>query len=180
MGHPDWKQVVFQVLQQKRESDYAEAHKHLRTAKGHKPHTLYTSSSEVPEDELYKTPGFDHPAATGVIYVMDRAAAKGWTYGDKEWGNFGQGAPEVGPIPDCPPRPHTITMTDDEFEYASVAGTKGLREAVANLYNARYRGGKASKYTWENVCIVPGGRAGLTRTAACIGDANVGFFLPEY
>ena len=43
--------------------------------------------------------------------------------------------------------------------------TKGkeLRTAVADLYNALHREGKESKYTWENVCIVPGGRAGLNR-----------------
>ena len=45
-----------------------------------------------------------------------------------------------------------------------------LREAVANLYNHTYREGKASQYTYENVCIVPGGRSGLSRLAAVIGD----------
>jgi hypothetical protein len=45
-----------------------------------------------------------------------------------------------------------------------------LREAVARLYNDTYRKGKASQYTYENVCIVPGGRAGLSRVAAVIGD----------
>jgi aspartate/methionine/tyrosine aminotransferase len=30
------------------------------------------------------------------------------------------------------------------------------------------------------VCIVPGGRAGLTRVASVIGDIVVGHFLPEY
>jgi hypothetical protein len=45
-----------------------------------------------------------------------------------------------------------------------------LREAVANLYNVTYRKGKVSQYTYENVCIVPGGRAGLSRIAAVIGD----------
>lgn len=45
-----------------------------------------------------------------------------------------------------------------------------LREAVAHLYNDTYRKGKASQYTYENVCIVPGGRAGLSRVAAVIGD----------
>lgn len=45
-----------------------------------------------------------------------------------------------------------------------------LRDAVANLYNHTYRQGKASQYTYENVCIVPGGRAGLSRVAAVIGD----------
>jgi aspartate/methionine/tyrosine aminotransferase len=51
---------------------------------------------------------------------------------------------------------------------------------VANLYNEIYRKDKSSQYTFENVCIVPGGRAGLTRVAAVIGDVNVGYFLPEY
>ena len=41
---------------------------------------------------------------------------------------------------------------------------------MANLYNHTYRQGKASQYTYENVCIVPGGRAGLSRVAAVIGD----------
>ena len=52
--------------------------------------------------------------------------------------------------------------------------------AVANLYNAHHRQGKASKYTWENVCIVPGGRAGLIRIAAVLGNAYLGFFVPDY
>ncbi|KAI9340861.1 aminotransferase [Obelidium mucronatum] len=174
------------ALDERKESDYA-AHSHLRTARGHKsidrtslfikPVDLLEHSQDASD---IGTPGFDHPPTTGVIYVMDRATAKGWKYGDKSWGNFGQGAPEVGHIPDAPERPLKITMLADEFEYAPVAGLKGLREAVANLYNVRYREGKDSKYTWENVCIVPGGRAGLTRMAASIGDANVGFFLPEY
>jgi hypothetical protein len=47
---------------------------------------------------------------------------------------------------------------------------KALREAVAHLYNDTYRKGKESQYTFENVCIVPGGRAGLSRVAAVIGD----------
>jgi aspartate/methionine/tyrosine aminotransferase len=61
-----------------------------------------------------------------------------------------------------------------------VAGIVELRQAVADLYNARYRKDKASKYTWKNVCITPGGRASLTRVAAAIGNVYVGFFLPEY
>ncbi|KAJ3236530.1 hypothetical protein HDU78_004534 [Chytriomyces hyalinus] len=179
---------------QRTERDYEDAHKHLRSSKGHakreqsflfdqattaKFNALVLQEHSRDCDEM-GTPGFDHPPTTGVIYVMDRATAKGWTYGDKSWGNFGQGAPEVGPIPDAIERPLSISMELDEFEYAPVAGIKSLRQAVANLYNVRYRENKESKYTWENVCIVPGGRAGLTRIAASIGDANVGFFLPEY
>jgi hypothetical protein len=79
-------------------------------------------------------------------------------------------------------------MPVDSLEYAPTTGVKGdsfticgtdqlltyhataLREAVANLYNDNYRKGKASQYTYENVCIVPGGRAGLSRVAAVVGD----------
>lgn len=55
-----------------------------------------------------------------------------------------------------------------------------MREAVAKLYNEHHRQGKSSQYTWENVCIVPGGRAGLIRIAAVLGNAYLGFFIPDY
>jgi hypothetical protein len=45
-----------------------------------------------------------------------------------------------------------------------------LRDKVAKLYNHTYRQGKASQYTHENVCIVPGGRSGLSRVASVVGD----------
>lgn len=38
--------------------------------------------------------GIEHPGSTGVIYVMDRATKHGFTFADKTWANFGQGAPE--------------------------------------------------------------------------------------
>jgi hypothetical protein len=38
----------------------------------------------------------------------------------------------------------------------------------------------ASQYTWENVAIVPGGRAGLIRIAAVLNQAYLGFFIPDY
>lgn len=96
--------------------------------------------------------------------------ANGFTYDDKSWANFGQGAPETGPIPDAPARPDTVTFTTDNLEYGPTTGIKPLRQAVANLYNVTHRQGMASQYTADNVCIVPGGRAGLTRVAACVGD----------
>ena len=65
-------------------------------------------------------------------------------------------------------------------EYGPTAGITGLRAAVANLYNAHHRVGKVSKYSWENVCIVPGGRAGLIRIAAVLNNAYLGFFIPDY
>jgi hypothetical protein len=51
---------------------------------------------------------------------------------------------------------------------------------VANLYNEMHRKAQPSKYTWENVAIVPGGRAGLIRIAAVLNNAYVGFFIPDY
>lgn len=115
--------------------------------------------------------------------------ANGFSYtSSHEWANLGQGAPEVGPIPNAPPRPDTVPLPLDSLEYAPTTGVKGtaiyfslygsalpylspaLREAVAHLYNETYRKGKHSQYTYENVCIVPGGRAGLSRLAAVIGD----------
>ena len=43
-----------------------------------------------------------------------------------------------------------------------------------------HRQGKESQYSWENVCIVPGGRAGLIRIAAVLNEAYLGFFIPDY
>lgn len=97
--------------------------------------------------------------------------ANGFSYtSSHEWANLGQGAPEVGDIPDAPARPQSIPLPLDSLEYAPTTGVKDLRQAVANLYNHTYRQGKLSQYTYENVCIVPGGRAGLSRLAAVIGD----------
>ena len=43
----------------------------------------------------------------------------------------------------------------------ATAGVKELRQAVADYYNREYRQGKESQYTYRNICIVPGGRAGI-------------------
>ena len=145
-----------------------------------------------------------------MIYCSDRAQANGFSYAcSHEWSNLGQGAPEVGPIPDAPNRPTSVEVPVDSLEYAPTTGVKGrsksryppllqsflsihssrarffsflsiseLREAVANYYNQTYRQGKVSQYTHENVCIVPGGRAGLSRVAAVIGDVYTVSPLP--
>lgn len=121
-------------------------------------------------------------SSTGVLWVTERAAEYGYDsehVGD--WANLGQGAPEHGDtIPGSFPRPKQINLPVDYREYAPTAGIKELREAVANYYNEEYRQGKASKYTYRNVCIVPGGRAGLTRIATIIADCYLSFFLPDY
>ena len=117
---------------------------------------------------------------TGVIYVMSRAEELGFTYQDKKWINLGQGAPETGPIGGDDHRLKTININIDNSEYSPIAGNQLLREQVARLYNARYRQGKSSKYSYKNVAISGGGRVGLTRVAAALGDVNLGHLLPDY
>lgn len=120
-------------------------------------------------------------SSTGVVWCTERASEYGFLEEPDAWANLGQGAPEVeDDIAGCFKRPETINISVAAREYAPTAGIKPLREAVANLYNEMHRKGKESLYTWENVAIVPGGRAGLIRIAAVLGSAYLSFFLPDY
>jgi len=125
-------------------------------------------------------PTFRKVPRTGVIFVMAEAAARGFSYGNSDWANLGQGAPEVGPLPGAPDRLQDFDFADSMFEYGPVGGLLELREAVAELYNDRYRRGMGSRYSAENVAISAGGRAGLTRIAASLGHIHLGHFLPDY
>jgi len=124
--------------------------------------------------------GFRSVPKTGVIYVMTQAAQSGYRPNSPDWANLGQGAPETGDLPGAPARIRSITLTDDDHEYAPVGGLQELKEAVAALYNARYRQGKKSQYTADNVAISAGGRTALTRLVSTLGRAHVGHFLPDY
>lgn len=117
---------------------------------------------------------------TGVIYVMSEAQKHGFTYQNPEWINLGQGAPEAGCIPNGPARMTTVPIDQINAEYSPVAGMTELREAIAHLYNTRYRRGRGSRYTAANVAISSGGRAGLTRIAAALGNIHLGHLLPDY
>ena len=117
---------------------------------------------------------------TGVIYVTHEATRHGFAYGKAEWANLGQGSPETGPIPGAPERVETVSISAPGQQYAPVAGNRVLCQAVANLYNARYRQGRKSQYTADNVSIASGGRLALTRLASALGDINMGHFIPDY
>ncbi|KAI9788344.1 MAG: hypothetical protein M1816_006947 [Peltula sp. TS41687] len=133
-------------------------------------------------------------SSTGVVWVTERAYEHGYLDDPSGWANLGQGAPEAeDDIVDSFPRPKSVEIGVNAREYGiqqdtdtghpckgPTAGIKPLREAVAHLYNAHHRQGKESQYTWENVCIVPGGRAGLIRIAAVLNNAYLGFFIPDY
>jgi aspartate/methionine/tyrosine aminotransferase len=125
-------------------------------------------------------PGFRSVPFTGVIFVMAEAARRGYRYGHPDWCNLGQGQPETGPLPGAPPRVHQVEIGVDDQDYAPVPGIWELRRAVAELYNALYRQGKASRYSELNVCVCGGGRASLTRAVAALGQVNLGHFLPDY
>jgi len=162
----------------KKHEKESEAHQIFRASAGHGHKGCFPETIN-PEEET--VPGILHPGSTGVIYCSDRAIANGFSYVcQHEWSNLGQGAPEVGDIPGAPPRPQSITMPVDSLEYAPTTGIKALREAVANLYNQTYRKDKKSQYTYQNVCIVPGGRSGLSRVAAVIGDVYCSYQVPDY
>ena len=107
-------------------------------------------------------PGFRFVPRTGVIYVMNRARELGFTHENETWANLGQGAPETGELDGAPARITQIELDTFTQEYTPVPGLRELRQKVADFYNAVYRQGKASQYSWQNVCISGGGRGGET------------------
>ncbi|TLD08904.1 uncharacterized protein PgNI_06990 [Pyricularia grisea] len=120
-------------------------------------------------------------ASTGVVWCTERATEYGFMEEPEKWANLGQGAPEVeDEIEGCFKRPTSVDVTLNSREYGPTAGIKPLREAVAHLYNEMHRKGQDSLYTWENVAIVPGGRAGLIRIAAVLNNSYLSFFIPDY
>lgn len=52
--------------------------------------------------------------------------------------NLGQGAPEVGEIPDVPSCITKFKVPIDALKYAPTTGVKAFHHAVANLYNMQY------------------------------------------
>ena len=115
------------------------------------------------------------------MWCTERANEYGLADDPSGWANLGQGAPEADDdIPGSFPRPKSIPLNSSSREYGPVAGIKPLRVAIAHLYNEHHRKGKESQYSWENVAVVPGGRAGLIRIAAVINQAYLGYFIPDY
>lgn len=163
-----------------------EQHQRLLLKLSRSEHGREGSPIPVPKprfnEEINKPAMNTKQSSTGVLWVTERAGEYGFGgNGDDSWANLGQGAPEHGDtVPGSLKRPTSIPVTDISKEYAPTAGIRELREAVADYYNETYRQHLYSKYTYKNVCIVPGGRAGLTRIASIISDCYLSFFLPDY
>jgi aspartate/methionine/tyrosine aminotransferase len=113
---------------------------------------------------------------TGVIRMMSLARKSGFYYGNEEWANLGQGAPDTSFLDGGLERIRSIDLNDK----APSVGLPELRESVANLYNDRYRVGVKSKYSADNVCIVAGGRLALARVCALMKNIHLGHVLPDY
>ncbi|HEY1486621.1 MAG TPA: hypothetical protein VGF84_10980, partial [Micromonosporaceae bacterium] len=92
----------------------------------------------------------DLPLA-GMNFVLHGAAARGFTPGDPEWINLGQGQPEIGDLPGAPPRITTVTLEPGDHAYGPVNGALALRTAVADYYNRTYRSKIGSQYAAANV-----------------------------
>ena len=116
----------------------------------------------------------------GVIHVVAEAMKLGFTNGDPDWCNLGQGQPEVGEMAGAPPRITSVEMKPEDAAYGPLEGTGELREAVAAHYNRLYRHGKESQYTAANVSVASGGRLALTRAVAALGHVRVGYPTPDY
>src|SRR5689334_2744288 len=83
---------------------------------------------------------------TGVIFVTTEAQKLGFGKDPAgTWVNLGQGMPECGPLTGATQRINALHLEYEVHEYSPVAGVSDLREAVAEMYNRRFRKGKASK-----------------------------------
>ncbi len=165
--HKDLQNVSFEAHEV-----FKKYHKHIHSS----------NSINAEEEEIDISLQFHAVPKTGVIYATSRA--KEFDFGNEKerhlWSNMGQGAPESEPLPHAPHRNMELKIPDSDIEYGPVAGDEELRSRIADYYNHLYRKKKTSKYSIDNVCVVPGGRAGLTRIMAVLGHIQVGYFVPDY
>ena len=118
-------------------------------------------------------------AARGVLWAVREAMAAGFTPGDPDWVNLGQGQPELGPLPGAPARVTSIDLGPADHAYGPVTGLSSLREGVAAHMNRQFRRGRAP-YAAANVAVAGGGRLALSRLLAALAPGRVGHATPDY
>jgi hypothetical protein len=116
----------------------------------------------------------------GVIFVVAEAMKLGFTNGDPDWCNLGQGQPEIGPMEGAPPRIDAVRIESEDHAYGPLGGTEEMRTVIAAHYNRLHRRGRGSEYSAANVCVAQGGRLALTRAIAALDSVSIGYQLPDY
>ncbi|MFT5476906.1 MAG: aspartate/methionine/tyrosine aminotransferase [Planctomycetota bacterium] len=116
----------------------------------------------------------------GVIFVVAEAMKLGFTNGDPDWCNLGQGQPEIGEMQGAPARIDELRIEPGDHAYGPIDGTPALRTAIAEHYNRLYRVGKSSRYGPENVSVAAGGRLMLSRVFAALSTGRLGYQVPDY
>ncbi|WPX97831.1 Putative aspartate aminotransferase [Candidatus Fokinia cryptica] len=115
---------------------------------------------------------------TGIISIMNQARKYGYYSGNILWANLGQGAPETEALSEVS-RMTSLRNDDSTSEYAPVEGRSDTRDAIAGLYNSRYRD-SVSRYSDDNILVTSGGRLAITKIVASLDSANIGYFVPDY
>lgn len=116
----------------------------------------------------------------GVIWVVHQASLRGFTNGDPDWCNLGQGQPEVGEMQGDYPRINHIDLEPQDHAYGLVGGSLEVRQAIADMINRQYRQGKIP-YTADNISFAAGGRLSLTRLYTILADGcRIAYKNPDY
>ena len=116
----------------------------------------------------------------GVIWVVHQASLRGFTNGDPDWCNLGQGQPEVGEMQGDYPRINHIDLEPQDHAYGPVGGSLEVRQAIADMINRQYRQGKMP-YTADNISFGAGGRLSLTRLYKILADGcRIAYKNPDY
>ena len=112
----------------------------------------------------------------GVIRVNEKAARVGFTHGDPDWINLGQGQPEVGELSGAPPRVAHLQIEIADHAYGPVEGLPELREAVAAYFDVDPRHERRGPSAVAGFVRFSFGSprdavtVGLDRLAAMVGD----------
>ena len=121
----------------------------------------------------------------GIMSTMNKARALGYSPSDKNWVNFGQGAPTTKAIEGDVIRITQISIDAASYNYQPVNGINPLRKKIADYYNQLF--GELSNQNTnqgiypENILIAGGTRLVLACVMAMLENTTtVGYLNPDY